>query len=150
MEPTPALAGRFVVGVDFYRVVQTFFIFRINPAMFLDSSCFPSVKCGCFLLLPHCNFCIYGFNIRRRGDNCSGLHKILASFFCFGNGGSVLADYIVNNTNGLLTSPTIAKYWLACCAAVYFSPGDAVCVLLSWILRAYAGRVFQFFMCPQV
>ena len=60
------------------------------------------------------------------------LHKLVASFFCIGNGGSVVADAVVMQTNGLFTHPTIAKYWLACFAAVYYSPGDAVYVDTRW------------------
>lgn len=58
-----------------------------------------------------------------RGSGASTLHNLLASYFCFGNGGSIVVDLLL--TGGpwqLFRSRNVAKYWLLCFLAVNKDP----------------------------
>lgn len=62
------------------------------------------------------------------------MHNLVASYFCFGFGGSSSADYLINSGTpmNLMSSRDIGFYWFLSYLAVYWSPFDLVYRLGQW------------------
>jgi hypothetical protein len=77
--------------------------------------------------LGHSLFCITSFREwrnsgRKEGDaEPSWMHNLVASYFCFGFGGSSSADYLINSGTpmNLMSSRDIGFYWFLSYLAVY-------------------------------
>lgn len=66
-----------------------------------------------------------------RGDQSENLHNLLASFFCFGNGGSIAVDLLLEGGPWqMFKHNSVAKYWLLSFLAVYKTPGDIIYKML--------------------
>ena len=99
----------------------------------------------------HALFCITSFREWRQGktkEEPSWMHNLVASYFCFGFGGSSSADYLINSSTpmNLMSSRDIAVYWFLSYIAVYWFPFDLVYRLIQWprsptriIIRALEG-----------
>ena len=61
-----------------------------------------------------------------RGHQGSWLHSLVASYFCYGFGGTTICDVFLGGAPALLSSADIPLYYFAAWVAVNYCPGDAV------------------------
>jgi hypothetical protein len=90
--------------------------------------------------LGHSLFCITSFRAWRTQTSPdtekppSWMHNLIASYFCFGFGGSSSADYIIASATpaNFMLDTRIPVYWFLSYLAVYWSPFDIVYRLIQW------------------
>ena len=61
-----------------------------------------------------------------RGHQGSWLHSLVASYFCYGFGGTTVCDVFLGGAPALLSSADIPLYYFVAWALVNYCPGDAV------------------------